>query len=44
MVKAILLFSVFVSLMMVASTGLVAQEQPAESQVLRDLTVFKSPT
>jgi len=45
MIKAILLlFSVFASLLMVADTGLLAQEQSTESRVSRSLTVFRSPT
>lgn len=44
MIKAFLVFSVFVSFMLAAGTNLVAQEQSAEGQVSRNLTVFKSPT
>jgi len=44
MIKAILFFSVFASLLMMAGTALLAQEQSTQSQVSRNFTVFRSPT
>jgi hypothetical protein len=44
MIKGVLMLSVFASLLAMASTGLLAQEQPAEGQASRNFTVFKSPT
>ena len=44
MLKGFLMFGVFVSLMMMASTGLLAQEQSTTGKGAPSVTVFKSPT